>query len=261
MTAVAAALLCFVLLVPAEAGTSAARPARRPPVALTASPAHVTLRGSARTTVRLANVGASAVVVDVTRAGFALDLRGRPEVVARANSRAASGWLTLRPRRLALRPGQSGVLTVASRLPLRAEPGDHDALVLMTTRPFRATGVAVRMRIGVVVVVRAPGKIVRRVEPRALRIRRATAIRRVLELLLANRGNVTETLGKGQVVVSLTQRGKPVATLVPAPRELRPRTSGVLPLVYRGSARGQAAAHVRVVVGGRAALRTFRIRL
>jgi hypothetical protein len=262
MTAIVAILVCCVLLVPAKAGTSnARRPAPRPPVALTASPAHVALRGSGRTTVRIANVGASAVVIDVTRAGFALDLHGRPEIVSRASSRAAAGWLTLRPRRLALRPGQSGSLTVISRLPAHVEPGDHDALVLMTTRPVRATGLSVRMRIGVVVVVRAPGTIVRRVDPRSLRLRRATRTVRLLELLLVNRGNITELLGRNQVDVSLGRRGTARATLRPEARELRPHTSGVVQLLYRGSLRGWVTARVRIAVGRETVRRTFRVHL
>jgi len=262
MTAFAAVLVCCLLLVPTKVGASAGRrPAPRPPVALTASPAHVSLRGSGRTTVRIANVGTSAVVVDVTRAGFALDLRGRPEIVPRAPSRAAVRWLTLRPRRLALRPGQSGSLTIRSKLPARAEPGDHDALVLMTTRPVRAKGLSVRMRIGVVVVVRAPGAIMRRLEPRSLRLRRSSRSGSVLELLLVNRGNVTELVERSQVDVSLVRQGTVIASLRPEPRELRPRTRGVVQLAYRGSVRGWVTARVRIVVGREALRRSFRIRL
>jgi hypothetical protein len=262
MTAIAAVLVCCLLLVPAKAGTSTGRrPVPRPPVALTASPAHVALRGSGRATVRVTDVGASAVVIDVTRAGFALDLRGRPEIVVRASSRAAANWLTLRPRRLALRPGQQGSLTVSSTLPPRAEPGDHDGLILLTSRPVRATGVSVRMRIGVVVVVRAPGTIVRRVEPRSLRLRRATRRMRLLELLLVNRGNVTELLGRRQVEVSLMSGGRIRATLRPEPRELRPHTRGVVQLAYRGSLRGGLIARVRVTAGREAVQRVFRVKL
>src|SRR5262249_13969260 len=74
----------FVLVVAASAGATRARP----PIGLTASPAHVVLRGSGTTTVRVTNPGKRAVVVDVDRAGFALDLRGRPRIV-RADRRSA----------------------------------------------------------------------------------------------------------------------------------------------------------------------------
>ena len=72
----------------------------------------------------------------------------------RAGGRSAerARWLTVRPSRIGLAPGASASITVAARVPRRAEPGDHDALVLLTTRPRDAGGVAVRMRVGVVVV-------------------------------------------------------------------------------------------------------------
>ena len=95
--------LVALMLVPASAGASTARP----PVALTASPAHVALAGSGRTTVRVRNAGTSQVVVDVTRAGFALDLRGRPRIVGRdAVARSAADWLSFRPRSVVLEAGR-----------------------------------------------------------------------------------------------------------------------------------------------------------
>src|SRR5262249_50286501 len=140
------------------------------------------------------NFGLHRVVVDVTRAGFALDVRGRPRIVLRGDRRAAVKWLTLRPRTLALQPGQTKTVSVSSTLPARVEPGDHDALVLLVTRPPRRSTVAVRMRMGVVVVVRTPGTVVRRLELHTLRARRATHGSLALELLVVNRGNVTEVL-------------------------------------------------------------------
>src|SRR5581483_7218892 len=177
----AAGLACSTLaclaLVPAAAGASAPPP---PPIALTAAPAHVLIEGSGEAAVRVANYGATPLVVDVARAGFALDVRGRPRVVTRGDRRTAVGWIAVRPRSLALRPGEARPLTVAAALPPRAEPGDHDALLLLTTRPRRRGGVAVRMRVGIVVVVRAPGRIVHRLELRALRLVRVAARARIL---------------------------------------------------------------------------------
>ena len=70
-----AAVPALLALASASAGASGARP----PVALTASPAHLELAGTGRATVRVTNSGTNPVVLDVRRAGFALDLRGRPE--------------------------------------------------------------------------------------------------------------------------------------------------------------------------------------
>ena len=249
--------LATVVLVPASAGAGTTRP----PLALTATPAHVALAGSGQATVRVTNAGLSPVVVDVARAGFSLDLRGRPKVVPRGGPRASVPWLTVRPGRFVLRPGAGRSLTVASRLPGRVEPGDHDAVVLLTTRPQRGAAVAVRVRIGIVVVVRAPGRIVRRVTLGALRVRRGKRAR-ILELGVVNHGNVTETLDRGWLRVSL-RRGTAQAMLPADPRELRPRTRGVVQLLYRGRLRGWVAARVRMAgqPGLPVVWRTVRIRL
>jgi hypothetical protein len=252
-------VLALCLLVPATAGTSSTAP---PPMALTASPARVTLHGSGQATIQVRNTGRSAIVIDARRAGFALDLRGRPKIVTHGGVRTAEGWLTLRPRRMGLAPGGSGSLVVAARLPRNAEPGDHDALVLVTTRRRPVGGVAVRMRIGVVVLVRAPGKIVRKLELRALRIRKGRRAR-VLELLVANRGNLTETLLRGRVTLTLMRRGVVLATLRAPSRDVRPRTHGVVQFAYGGPLRGSVTARARIslVHSNQVVQTSFRIRL
>jgi hypothetical protein len=230
-------------------------------VALTAAPARVTLAGSARATVRVTNSGTKLVRVDVSRAGFALDLRGRPGIV-RAGARSAAGWLTLRPTRFALAPHTTTTLVVASRLPRRAEPGDHDALVLLRTRPLQSGRVAVRLRLGVVVVVRAPGTVVRALELRSLRVARRGR-GQALELVVANRGNVTESLKRSRAVLWRARSGRRVAVVVATSRDLRPRTRGILEFRVRGTAHGWMKARVVIpAIHGRSALRrTYRIRL
>jgi len=252
-------LLVAPALVPASAGAGAG--VARPALALTATPAHVALAGADRAAVRVANPGARAVVVDVARAGFSLDLRGRPQVARRGDARAAAGWLAVSPGRFVLAPGGNRLLTVASRLPRRAEPGDHDALLLLATRTVRGAGVAVRMRIGIVVVVRAPGRIVRRVAVRRLRVRRLRHAR-VLELVLANRGNVTESFARGAIRVTLGP-GRARVALLGARRELRPRTSGVVRFRLDERFRGIASARVTIAAapGRPAVIHTFRLRL
>ncbi|HET6683255.1 MAG TPA: hypothetical protein VFG75_06120 [Gaiella sp.] len=254
----AAALgLAAVVLAPASAGASTTRPM----LALTATPARVALAGSGLATVRVVNPGRGPVFVDVARAGFSLDRRGRPKIARRGGLRAATAWLAVRPRRFVLHPGASRLLTVRSRVPRRAEPGDHDALVLLTTRRRRSGGVAVRMRIGVVVVVRAPGRVIRRLALRRVHVRRGRRVR-LVELVVANRGNVTETLERGQIRVEL-RHGGARASLRSEPRELRPRTSGVVQLHYAGRLRGWVTARAWVVgpPGANSLVRTFRIRL
>jgi hypothetical protein len=244
--------------VPAAAGAGAGAA----PVALTAVPARVMLAGSKRMDVRVTNSGTKRVVVDARRAGFALDLRGRPRIARNGGTRSAVPWLTLRPRHFALAPHTSVQLVVASKLPRRVEPGDHDALVLLSTRPLRNARLAVRLRMGVIVVVRAPGRVVRRLELRGLRVARRGK-RRALVLVVANRGNVTESLERARVVVSRARTGRHLATLLARSRDLRPRTAGILEFPLRRRPRGWIT--VRAVIpaaAGRSVLRrTYRIRL
>jgi hypothetical protein len=159
--------------------------------------------------------------------------------------------------------GASGTrtLAVSARLPAQVEPGDHDALVLLTTRVRREGGVAVRMRLGIVVVVRAPGRVVRRLVLGRLDVRRTRGAR-IVELRVANRGNITETLGKRRLRVWLRQ-SRAVTRLDAAPRDLRPRTSGIVQLRYGGRLRGWVTARAEVATGPGMPLlrRTFRIRL
>jgi hypothetical protein len=257
MRRAAGLLLAALVLVPASAGAGAARP----PLALTATPAKVSIAGSGRAIVRVANPGTSPLVVEAARAGFSLDLRGRPKIVAHRRGRTAASWLTMQPGRFVLAPGSSRALTVVSRLPARVEPGDHDALVLLTTRPRRSAAVAVRLRVGVVVVVRAPGRVVRRLALGGLRLRRARGAR-VLEVLVVNRGNVTESLTRRRVQISLLRGGTRKA-LATEPRDLRPRTNGVLAARYGAGERGWTTVRVEITAAdGRPAVgRSFRVKL
>lgn len=258
MIAAAAGVASALLLAPASPGAGAARP----PASLAASPSRIALAGATSQTIRVTNSGGEPIVVDVAPAGFALDLRGRPRIVPRTVAAAAS-WLSVRPRRLGLPPGRAVSLTVSAALPPRAAPGDHAALVLLTTRPRRGAGLAIRMQIGIVVVVRVPGTIVRRLELRELRVRRLGASR-LLELSVANRGNVSERLEPGRVRVSFLRRGRVVARLRAPEREVLPRTAGIDEIRYRGRLRGWVTAVVEVAPPGNGAAvvrRTFRIRL
>jgi hypothetical protein len=242
-------------LAPAEAG------AARKPVALMAAPARVVLAGTTRAVVRVTNPGTKRVVVDASRAGFALTLRGRPRIVRRG-ARSAAPWLKLNPTRFALGARTSAFLLISATVPRNAEPGDHDALVLLTTHPSAGARVAVRVRLGVVVVVRAPGTVVRRLELRRLWVARRGG-RRLLELRVANRGNVTETLARVHVTVSRARTRRRLATLGAARRDVRPHSQGILEFRLRPRLHG--AVRVRAVIPaapGRSGIRrTYALRL
>jgi hypothetical protein len=252
-------LACFPLVLALAPAAAGAGP--RQPLGLTAAPARVVLRGSGTAPVRLRNPGGAAVVVDVATAGFALDLRGRPRIVKRHGSRSASGWLTLRPAHFRLAPHAAVAILVSVRVPSHAEPGDHDAIVLASARPVARARVSIRMRLGVVVVVRAPGTVVRRLELRRFRLARRGG-KRALELVVANTGNVTEPLLHVRATVS-RPASRRVATIGAGARELRPHTRGLLEFRLPTGAAGPVTARVVVPAEpGRPVLRrTYRLRI
>jgi P pilus assembly chaperone PapD len=226
-------------------------------IGLSVSPLRLVLSGGSHATIAVRNPGRRPVLVQVGRAGFARSLRGRPRVLA---PRRVAGWLRLRPHRLRIGPGRVAELRVAAEPPSSAEPGDHPALILLTTRPPGKRPVRVLIRIGVEVLVHVKGRAVRRVEPRALTVKRRGASR-LLELRLLNRGNVTERLDRRDLRLVLRRRGHRLARLRATPLELLPHGAGIAEFVYRGHARGTVRGWValgRALGGGR---RSFRLRL
>jgi hypothetical protein len=139
-------------------------------------------------------------------------------------------------------------------------PGDHPALVLLTTRPLGVKHVRVRMRVGVIVVLRVRGRIVRRLDARALTVRRSKALR-LLELRLVNRGNVTERLARDGLRLALLSGDRKVATLRPRSRELLPHSTGIAVFAYRGALQGDVLARVELAPPVRGPRRSFRVQL
>jgi hypothetical protein len=248
-------VLVALVLGAAAASISGAAPGRG--IGLSASPLRVTLKGTSAAAITVRNPGRRALLVDVSRAGFSRSLRGKPRI--RPLTHAAT-WLRLRPKRIRIAPGGKGVLHVRAVPPRQAGPGDHPALVLLTSRPFGVRHVRVRLRLGVIVVLHLRGRIVRRLDPRALTVRTRGA-ERLLELRLVNRGNVTERLGGDRLRLAILRHGRTLATLRPRRRELLPRSTGIAEFVYRGRARGKVLARVEVRPRVRNHVRAFWIRL
>lgn len=247
-------LLTAVVLVAAAASVSGA--AAGGGIGLSASPLRVTLRGPSASVITVRNPGRRALRVDVSRAGFVRSLSGRPRVEPGGGDAV---WLRLRPRRFRIPPGGKATLHVAARPSRHTGPGDHLALALLTTRPLGVQRVRVRMRVGVIVVLHVRGRIVRRLEARSLSVRRGAA-GRLLELLLVNRGNVTERLGDDRLRLELVRKGRVFATLRPRPRELLPRSAGLAEFAYRGPVRGDVVARLQLRPSVRGARRSFHVR-
>lgn len=226
-------------------------------IGLSASPLRVTLKGASSAAITVRNPGRRTLLVDVSRAGFARSVRGKPRV---RPARGAAGWLRLRPRRLRIVPGAKATLRVRSVPPRRASAGDHPALVLLSTRPLGVRRVRLRLRVGVIVDLRVRGRIVRRLDSRSLTVRNRGA-RRLLELRLVNRGNVTEQLGGDRLRLALLRGGRVVTRLRPSRRELLPHSSGVAVFSYRGEIRGPVVARVDLRPPDNGRPRSFRVRL
>jgi len=118
----------------------------------------------------------------------------------------------------------------------------------------------VRLRLGVIVVLHVKGRIVRRLEARALTVRREGGTR-VLQLLIVNRGNVTERLAGDGLRLVLFRGGRTIARLRPGRRELLPRSRGIAEFVYHGAVRGVVLARIELRSPAHARLRSFRVRL
>jgi hypothetical protein len=215
------------------------------------------MRGKSASVITVRNPSRRSLRVDVSRADFSRSLRGKPRVRA---VRGAATWLHLHPLRFRLAAGAKTTLHVAALPSRRAAPGDHPALVLLTTRPLGVKHVRVRLRVGVVVDLRVRGRILRRLDARALTVRRRGTLR-LLELRLVNRGNVTARLPGDGLRVSLLRHGRKLATLRPRSRELLPHSTGIAVFAYRGRLRGSVLARVELRPPVRGPRRSFRVRL
>jgi hypothetical protein len=242
------------LLMAAAASPSAAA---APGVVLSASPSRLTLVGPARAHIALRNPGASPLVVDVSTAALALTTLGKPRALSPAG---AARWLRVRPRRLRIPARRVAVLSVTARPPAHAGPGDHVALVLLTAQPpgRAAARIRIRLRLGIAVAVRVPGRIVHRVRLLGLAVHRRRRSR-VLDLRVANRGDVRERIDARRLRFVLLRHGRRVARLAPLRRVLLPHSRGVVRFVYRGRLRGAVTA--RVELPSAHVRHTYRLRL
>lgn len=217
------------------------------PLGLAAAPQRLSLAPGGQGTVSVFNPGEGTVVVDATRAAFALDLRGRPRIGG-----SATPWFTVRPRRLVLAAGGRAALTVSALHRPGVRLGDHASALLLASGIAGPPAVRVRMRIGVVVVVRVPGRVRRSLAlGPPLVVRRARA--RVLRATVENRGNVEEWIGRGRLVVKLVRRGRLVAVLRAGGRRLLARSKGIVELPLPARVRGRVRALVTIAPAVRGA--------
>ena len=207
-----------------------------PPAALAVSPVRVELAGAGSATIRLTNTGAAPTAVDGVRAGFAIDVSGRPRAVALRDNGVR---VLVRPASFVLAPRTGATATIVVRVGPRASPGDHASLVVFATRPRSSGGVGVRLRVGVVVLVRVPGAIVHR-----LRLDGIGLVRRALVIGVRNRGNVVERLDPASLRVRLLRAGRVVRYVRIPAREVLPGGRAVIRIAAPPS-RGRVIVELR----------------
>jgi hypothetical protein len=233
--------------------------AAAPRTALSVSPAHVAFDAGGRATLKVETGAGRRLRLRASVAGLALDRRGKPRVAAR---RDAAPWLSVSPATIYV--GRAGAtLVIASRRQPSSQAGEHSAVVLLTATAPSAKGVAIELRVGVVVTVRVKGRLVHRVEVTAARLRRRPRQRyRLIELTFANRGNVIESIGGPRLRIMLLRRGRVIARLPTARRKVLPHTAALVVFPYRGRRLGPATVRVELPgPGGRIAVRSFPLRL
>ncbi|MBA3844717.1 MAG: hypothetical protein H0X39_19215 [Actinobacteria bacterium] len=217
-------------------------------LAIAAAPQRVALPPGATAGVTVTNAGSQAVILDAASAGYALDLMGRPRF-----GRPMGTWFRVQPSTVRLRPGGRATLQVTALRNVGARPGDHAAALILASRPLLDRTVKVRVRVGVVVVVRTPGRLVRRLSLGSFRPVRGR--HRLVRLVVVNRGNVDQWVGGGQVTVRLLLGGRAVAVLHPPSRRLLPYTHGAFDLHLPWARKSGLRASVTVASPGAAPLR------
>ena len=181
--------------------------------------------------------GPTGVDVTVDAAGYALDQHGRPVVRG-----AGTAWLHVAPRRLTLLPGRAAHVRVTAAVPRGSAAGDHPFVVLVSVADRARRASRVLVRVGVVTVVRVPGRLRRRLVVAGVAVTRT----RRLRIVLANRGNVDEWLTRGRAVAVLRRGGRVAAVLRSPPRRLLAHGRTVFEWALPWRLRGPAVAWVTV---------------
>jgi hypothetical protein len=240
-------LAATIAALAAAVATDAQAHAAGPPLTVLAvQPTELVLAGSTRGTITVTNPGRIPIVIRASTGNYAIAPNGRVQVdPLLPPSRSAKTWLTISPNRFTLAPRKTMNLTVSAKPPRTATRGDHHALVLLETGGSKSGQVAIHTRIGVAILVRVNGPLVRRLRLKSLRVI-GSRRNRALELSLANDGNVNERLLRGQVTVTLRRSGRKPVKLIAPPRDLLPGGTGTLAVPYRGTLKGAIDALVQI---------------
>src|SRR5262249_52746235 len=120
-----AGLGALAALPPALAWGAPASPQGPPSLALTVSPAPLTLLGQRQTTLSVVNRGAQPVDLVLSLTNYGLGGDGRPLIGPKAGgARSARSWILLQPRQLHLDPRQRPAVPLLSPAPQQAHAPD-----------------------------------------------------------------------------------------------------------------------------------------
>ena len=221
---------------------------------LSVSPSHVELTPGTHRVISIDTGSSDRASIDVHVVGLTLDPQGRP----RLERRGGAPLLRLSASRLRAARGRAQ-LTITARPAAHAAVGDHAAVVLFDATTPGTSSVLVRLRVGLVVSVRVPGKVVHRLVLQA----GASVLRkpRVIEVDVANRGNVTEHVDASRLTLVVVRAGRTVAVLRAARRDFLPHSRGFVLFSYSQRLRGAFVARVGLRQSKDLQVRRYRLRL
>lgn len=112
--------------------------------------------------VTLSNSSGSKVSIKAGAKDFvAAGEEGKPRFVSEEQSPwSMSRWIKARPARFELQPGERRKIRVIIKVPKDAEPGGHYAAALFSSTPSKGGQTGVVARLGSLILLRVPGKIV-----------------------------------------------------------------------------------------------------
>jgi hypothetical protein len=222
---------------------------------LSVSPSHVELTPGTHRVISIDTYSPYGASITAHVAGLTLDPRGRPRLVRPGD---AGPLLRLSASTLRAARGHAQ-LTITARPASSAAVGDHTAVVLFEATQRGTAGVLLRLRVGLIVSVRIPGKVVHRLALGA----RASVLRtrRTIEVAVANHGNVTEHIDNSRLTLVVVRGGRTVAVLRPSQRDFLPHSQGFVVFSYSQRLRGVCVARVGLRQSTGLTVRRYRLRL
>ena len=218
-------------------------------ISVSVAPSHLVIPAGQTQDLTISNPGSDPVTFDLSTGNYVLSANGQVQIDPKQPpARSAKDWIRLSPSTVTIDGQQSATIHVATKRVSSAAPGDHQALVFITSRATSTPGsVGVQTRLGIGVVVRVPGTLIRR-----LRVNKPTVATRggvrVLQVRITNAGNINERFEKGQVRVTL-RTGAAKTVLIAKPQNVLPGTYGIFSLPYRGKLTGTVKATATVRPG------------